>query len=85
MSLVSISDSQRRALPGANYARTVHHGLPAGLLMPQINVRPEYLAFLGRISPEKGPDRAIHIARACGIPLKMAAKVGDADRSYFAQ
>nr|WP_294552043.1 glycosyltransferase family 4 protein [uncultured Rhodopila sp.] len=81
--LVSISDSQRRPLPAANYMATVYHGLPAGLLMPVDSIKPEYLAFLGRIAPEKGPDAAIRIARACGIPLKIAAKVDRADRGYF--
>ena len=81
--LVSISNSQRRDLPHANYRATVHHGLPASLLTPQPGVQPGYLAFLGRISPEKGPDRAIRIARAAGLPLKIAAKVGDADRAYY--
>jgi glycosyltransferase involved in cell wall biosynthesis len=81
--LVSISDSQRRPLPDANYIGTVYHGLPAGLLTPVNGIKPEYLAFLGRIAPEKGPDVAIRIARACGIPLKIAAKVDAADRGYF--
>ena len=81
--VVSISDNQRRALPGAHYVGTVHHGLPAGLLTPQEGVRPRYLAFLGRIAPEKGPERAIRIARACGLPLKIAAKIDRADQSYF--
>ena len=81
--VVSISDNQRRALPGAHYVGTVHHGLPAGLLTPQEGVRPGYLAFLGRIAPEKGPERAIRIARACGLPLKIAAKIDRADQSYF--
>jgi glycosyltransferase involved in cell wall biosynthesis len=81
--VVSISDSQRRPLPQARYAGTVHHGLPAKLLTPQPGVKPEYLAFLGRIAPEKGPDRAIRIARACGIPLKIAAKVDKVDELYF--
>jgi glycosyltransferase involved in cell wall biosynthesis len=81
--VVSISDSQRQPLPHANYVGTVYHGLPAGLLMPVDGVRPEYLAFLGRISPEKGPDAAIRIARACGLPLKIAAKVDKADCGYF--
>ncbi len=80
--VVSISDSQRSPLPQARYVATVHHGLPANLLTPQGN-KPEYLAFLGRIAPEKGPDRAIRIARACGIPLKMAAKVDKMDQVYF--
>jgi glycosyltransferase involved in cell wall biosynthesis len=81
--VVSISNNQREALPGAGYVRTVYHGLPAALLMPQERTKPEYLAFLGRIAPEKGPDVAIRIARACDIPLKMAAKVDRADQSYF--
>ena len=80
--VVSISDSQRRPLPQANYVRTVHHGLPANLLTPQPGPK-DYLAFLGRIAPEKGPDRAIRIARACGIPLRMAAKVDKVDQAYF--
>ncbi len=81
--LVSISDAQRRPLPDANFIATVHHGLPADLLLPR-PVRPEYLAFLGRICPEKCPDRAIEIARRTGIPLKMAAKVDRADVEYHA-
>ena len=80
--VVSISDAQRRPLPQANYVSTVHHGLPADLLTPQPGPK-NYLAFLGRIAPEKGPDRAIRIARACGIPLKMAAKVDRTDQVYF--
>ena len=80
--VVSISDAQRRPLPQANFAATVLHGLPENLLTPQ-PVKPSYLAFLGRIAPEKCPDRAIRIARACGIPLKMAAKVDRADNAYF--
>ena len=82
-SLVSISDSQREGLPSADYVGTVHHGLPAELLSPVPGLVPAYLAFLGRIAPEKGPDRAIQIARAAGIPLKIAAKVSDADRPWF--
>jgi glycosyltransferase involved in cell wall biosynthesis len=61
---------------------TVHHGLPVDLLKPQ-PVAPSYLAFLGRISPEKRVDRAIHIAERCGLPLKIAAKVDAADQDYF--
>jgi glycosyltransferase involved in cell wall biosynthesis len=80
--LVSISDAQRLPLPQARFVGTVLHGLPPGLLTPQ-PANPAYLAFLGRISPEKGPDRAIRIARACGIPLKIAAKVDKADQPYF--
>ncbi len=79
---VSISDSQRRPLPFANWAGTVHHGLPEGLLRPSLR-HEGYLAFLGRISPEKGPEAAIRIARAAGMPLRIAAKVDQADRAYF--
>ena len=79
--LVSISDAQRRPLPDANFIATVHHGLPADLLLPR-PVKPGYLAFLGRICPEKCPDRAIEIARRTGIPLKMAAKVDRVDAEY---
>jgi glycosyltransferase involved in cell wall biosynthesis len=81
--LVSISDDQRRGLPHANFVRTVHHGLPARLLEPLPGIGRDYLAFLGRIAPEKGPDRAIRIARAAGIPLRIAAKVSETDRAYF--
>src|SRR5579863_5079172 len=80
--LVSISDSQRRPAPHAGWVRTIHHGLPANLLEPK-PVTPSYLAFLGRISPEKRLDRAIAIAGHCGIPLKVAAKVDRVDRDYF--
>ena len=80
--VVSISNSQRLPLPQANFVRTVLHGLPESLLRPT-GAKPEYLAFLGRIAPEKCPDRAIRIARACGIPLKIAAKVDKADTEYF--
>lgn len=80
--LVSISDAQRRPLPQARYVGTVLHGLPENLLTPQPGPK-DYLAFLGRIAPEKGPDKAIRIARACGIPLKIAAKVDRVDQAYF--
>jgi glycosyltransferase involved in cell wall biosynthesis len=79
---VSISNSQRRPLPQANWVRTVHHGLPAQLLVPK-PVKPSYFAFLGRIAPEKGVDRAIKIAEHCGVPLKIAAKVDKVDQDYF--
>ncbi|WP_430422113.1 glycosyltransferase family 4 protein [Phenylobacterium sp.] len=80
--LVSISDNQRLPLPGANWAATVHHGMSAELY--RFNpVGEGYLAFLGRISPEKRPDRAIAIATAAGRRLRMAAKVDNADRAYF--
>ncbi len=83
MPLVSISDAQRRAVPNANFAGTVHHGIPARLHHGTAEARGAYLAFLGRISPEKRPDRAISIARALGIPLKIAAKVDRVDEVYF--
>ena len=82
--LVSISDDQRKPLPFANWIGTVHHGMPSKLYT--FHLRSEgYLAFLGRISPEKRPDRAIEIARRCGKPLKMAAKVDVADRAYWSE
>jgi glycosyltransferase involved in cell wall biosynthesis len=80
--VVSISNSQRRPLPQANWVRTVHHGLPEKLLTPK-RVKPSYFAFLGRIAPEKGIDRAIRIAQHCGMPLKVAAKVDRVDQDYF--
>src|SRR3984885_7018935 len=80
--VVSISNAQRRALPQANWVRTVHHGLPEDLLRPK-PIKPSYFAFLGRIAPEKGLDRAIQIAEHCGVPLKVAAKVDKADREYY--
>ncbi len=80
--LVSISDAQRAPLPMARWVGTVHHGLPVNLLSPV--AQPQgYLAFLGRISPEKGPEAAIRIARRAGRPLYIAAKVDAADREYF--
>jgi glycosyltransferase involved in cell wall biosynthesis len=82
MPVVSISNSQRSPVPQANFVKTIYHGLPADLLTPRPK-SPSYLAFLGRISPEKRVDRAIRIARACGIPLKIAAKVDRVDRDYF--
>lgn len=83
MPLVSISDAQRAPIQDANFAGTVLHGLPADLHQPNFDPRGGYLAFLGRISPEKRPDRAIQIARALGIPLKIAAKIDKADEKYF--
>jgi glycosyltransferase involved in cell wall biosynthesis len=83
MPLVSISNSQRRPVPNANFVDTVYHGLPAHLLKPNYNPGGDYVAFLGRISPEKRPDRAIMIARAMGIPIKIAAKVDKVDEAYF--
>jgi glycosyltransferase involved in cell wall biosynthesis len=72
MPLVSNSSSQRTPLPWASWAATVYHGLPPKLL-PEGAGRGGYLAFLGRISPEKRPDRAIRIARRFGMPLRIAA------------
>ncbi len=82
MPLVSISDAQRAPVPEANWKATVYHGLPRDLLRPGSG-RGGYLAFLGRIAPEKGPDRAIEIARRVGMPLRIAAKVDAKDREYF--
>lgn len=80
--LVSISDAQRRPQPEANWAGTVHHGMPADLyrLSEAAN---EYLLFIGRVSPEKRVDRAIDIACRCGMPLYIGAKVDAADTAYF--
>jgi glycosyltransferase involved in cell wall biosynthesis len=80
--VVSISRAQRIPIPGANWLGTIYHGIPESLY----DVRPSagtYLAFLGRISPEKRLDRAILIAREAGWPLRIAAKVDRADRDYF--
>ena len=79
--VVSISNAQREPLPAANYLATVHHGLPQNLLRKSGGG--DYLAFLGRISPEKAPDAAIRIAAQAGMKLKIAAKVDRADREYF--
>src|SRR5581483_4136520 len=80
--LVSISNAQRRPLPGARWQATVYHGLPANL--HHCTPEPEgYFAFLGRIAPEKGVDRAIDIAQRAGVPLKIAAKVDAADQDFF--
>lgn len=81
--VVSISDAQRLPLPQANWLDTIHHGLPETLLTPHARKVPGYLAFLGRICPEKRPDLAIRIAAHSGLPLKIAAKVDAADQEYF--
>jgi len=81
--LVAISNDQRNCLRYVNWIGTVHHGLPRDLLPFQSNASGGYLAFLGRISPEKGPDRAIEIAVRAGMPLKIAAKVDRADQAYW--
>ena len=80
--IVSISNAQRRPVPHAGWVKTIPHGLPEKLLSPQ-PAKQQYFAFLGRIAPEKGVDRAIRIARQCGIPLKIAAKVDKVDHEYF--
>lgn len=82
MPVVSISDAQRRPIPRANWLATVYHGVPVELfsLQPEPG---EYLAFLGRISPEKGVDRAIEIAKRVEMPLRIAAKVDRVDKEYF--
>lgn len=82
MPVISISDAQRQPLPMANWQRTVYHGLPLDLYAPS-EAPGDYLAFLGRISPEKRVDRAIEIARRAGLPLKIAAKIDAAERDYF--
>ena len=79
---VSISNNQRAPLPGLRWLGTVHHGMPENLLRPSFE--PEgYLAFLGRITPEKGPDKAIRIARAAGYPLRIAAKIPRGENQFF--
>jgi len=82
MQLVSISESQRAPIPDANFVSTVYHGLPTNLLRPS-KAQGGYLAFLGRISPEKRVDRAIAIAQAANLRLKIAAKIDRVDEAYF--
>jgi glycosyltransferase involved in cell wall biosynthesis len=82
--LVSVSDAQRAPLPGASWLATVHHGLPANLYaFTEAPPAEPYLAFLGRICPEKRLDRAIAVARRTGLRLRVAAKVDAVDRAYF--
>jgi glycosyltransferase involved in cell wall biosynthesis len=80
--VISISNSQRKPLPQANFIGTVYHGLPPDLLKNENNKR-NYLAFLGRVSPEKGLDKAIEWAIAANRPLKIAAKIDKADKDYY--
>ena len=80
--VISISNNQRKPLPQAHWVGTVYHGLPLDLL-PVGDGGGGYLAFLGRVSPEKGLDKAIAIAKAVGIKLKIAAKVDKADQEYY--
>jgi len=82
MPLVSISREQRRPLSDVNWVGNVYHGLPSDLLTPTYNDG-TYLAFLGRISPEKGVEQAIDIAVEAGLPLKIAAKIDKSDREYY--
>ncbi|HEX8995968.1 MAG TPA: glycosyltransferase family 4 protein [Ktedonobacterales bacterium] len=84
LNYVSISDSQRTPLPNINWAATVHHGIDVAS-HPFSETPGDYLLFVGRISPEKGPERAIAIAKQCGIPLKIAAKIDPKDRKFFEQ
>ena len=81
--VVSISNAQRRPVPHAGWVTTIYHGLPEQLLSPVPGAKPQYLAFLGRIAAEKGVERAISIARQCGMPLRIAAKVDAQDREYY--
>jgi len=82
MPVVSISNSQREPLPHARWVGTVYHGLPASLFTPAYEAG-EYLAFVGRISPEKRVDRAVEVARRSGLRLRIAAKIDDADAVYY--
>lgn len=80
--LVSVSEAQRRSLPAASWLGTVSHGLPDGLYRPRFE-RGSYLAFLGRIAPETGIDRALEVARQYKMPLKIAAKIDESDYAYY--
>ena len=82
MPVVSISNAQRTPLPQASWQSTVYHGLPGDLYSWQTHPQ-EYIAFIGRISPEKRVDRAIEVARRANVPLKIAAKVDTVDQDYF--
>lgn len=82
MRLISISNAQRAPLPWAGWYATVHHGVPAAIYRQGAGSG-GYLAFLGRIAPEKGVDRAIEIAQRVGMPLRIAAKVDNVDKAYF--
>jgi glycosyltransferase involved in cell wall biosynthesis len=81
MALVSISYAQRRPLPGANWVQTIYHGLPRDLY--PAGPGGDYLAFVGRMSPEKRVDAAIEVAIKSGVPIKIAAKIDDGERDYF--
>jgi len=79
---VSISENQRKPLPEANWIGTVYHGLPSDLFRPSFEPG-SYLAFLGRLTAEKGPEPAMRIARAVGMPLQIAAKVPRGETAFF--
>jgi glycosyltransferase involved in cell wall biosynthesis len=81
--LVSISDSQRGPQPNLRWIKTIHHGYPDDQYAFSPKAKDGYLAFLGRIAPEKGVDKAIAIAEKVGLPLRIAAKIDFADRGYF--
>jgi glycosyltransferase involved in cell wall biosynthesis len=83
MPLVSISEAQRQPCPTASFVATIYHGIPSELHVANVDRPGQYLAFLGRICPEKRVDHAIAIARAAAIPLKIAAKVDKVDEAYF--
>jgi glycosyltransferase involved in cell wall biosynthesis len=83
MPLVSISRAQRTPVANVNFLANIFHGIPTDLHLPSDRTRRDYVAFLGRIAPEKRPDRAIAIARGAGIPIKIAAKVDRVDEAYF--
>jgi glycosyltransferase involved in cell wall biosynthesis len=80
--LVSISDAQRGPIPAANWRATIYHGLPRDLHSFRESAG-SYLAFLGRLSPEKGIEPAIEIARRAGLPLKVAAKIYPEEKAYY--
>jgi glycosyltransferase involved in cell wall biosynthesis len=82
--VISISNSQREPLSQANWVSTIYHGLPDNLYKPILK-KENYLAFLGRISPEKGVDIAVEIAVKCGIPIKVSAKIEKSDKAYYEQ
>ena len=82
--VVTISDAQRGPVPQANYLATIQHGIPERLMLPAFGAG-GYVAFLGRISPEKAPDAAIRIAQRAGMPIRIAARVDQVDRDYFEQ
>ena len=81
--LVSISDSQRAPVAFANFVATIPHGMERDIITPPPRAADDYVAFLGRMSPDKRPDRAIAIARRAGFPIKLAAKVDPWDRGWF--